>query len=192
MDSIQITRLMDELRYGSKSAAGQLVAIFYPELRRLARACMRSERTPHTWQPTVLVNELFLQLVNAKALNPGGGSRTDREVFLGLAAHIMKRMLIHHARPLSRRVEQVDLCEDLNLEALQSGSLTDIDDLLARLSEIDPQLRMIVELRVFEGLSIREVADQLSCAPRTVVRRWFFARNWLQQQFAIDEPGHLP
>ena len=187
----QISRLMDGLRHGSKAAAGQLVAIFYPELRRIARACMKGERTPHTWQPTVLVNELFLELVKIKALKPGYGGRTDREIFLGLAAHIMKRMLIDHARPLKRRVEQVDLCEGLNLEALESGSLTDLDDLLVRLSSIDPQLRMIVELRVFEGLSIRGIADQLGCAPRTVDRRWFFARNWLQQQFATDMPEAL-
>jgi RNA polymerase sigma factor (TIGR02999 family) len=127
-------------------------------------------------------------LVNIKALNPGYGGKTDRELFLGLAAHIMKRMLIDHARPLKRRVEQVDLCEGMNLEALGAGSLTDLDDLLVRLSSIDPQLRMIVELRVFEGLSTREIADQLGCAPRTVDRRWFFARNWLQQQFATDMP----
>jgi RNA polymerase sigma factor (TIGR02999 family) len=196
MDSIQtapeqISRLMEGLRHGSKDAAGQLVAIFYPELRRMARACMKREPTPHTWQPTVLVNELFLKLVKIKALNPGHGGRTDREMFLGLAAHIMKRMLIDHARPLKRRVEQVDLCEGMNLETLQAGSLTDLDDLLVRLSGIDPQLRMIVELRVFEDLSIREIADQLGCAPRTVDRRWFFARNWLQQQFAGDMPEAL-
>lgn len=149
------------------------------------------ERTPHTWQPTVLVNELFLELVKIKALKPGDGGRTDREMFLGLAAHIMKRMLIHHARPLSRRVDQVDLCEGLNLEALQAGGLTDLEDMLVRLSNIDPQLRTIVELRVFEGLSIREIADQLGCASRTVDRRWFFARNWLQQQFAKDMPEVL-
>jgi RNA polymerase sigma factor (TIGR02999 family) len=146
---------------------------------------MKGERASHTWQPTVLVNELFLELVKIKALNPGGG-RTDRELFLGLAAHLMKRMLITHARPLSRRVQQVDLYENLNLPALRAEDLTELDELLQSLSDIDPQLRMIVEMRVFEGLSLQEIADQLGCARRTVDRRWFFARNWLQEQFALD------
>jgi RNA polymerase sigma factor (TIGR02999 family) len=187
----QISRLMEGLRHGSDAAAGQLVAIFYPELRRMARRCMTSERAPHTWQPTVLVNELFLELVKINALKPGGGDISDREAFLGLAAHIMKRMLIHHARPLNRRVEQVDFCEDLKLETLQSGGLTDLEDLLDRLSNIDPQLRMIVEMRVFEGLSNLEIAGQLGCTRRTVDRRWFVARSWLQQQFARDLPEVL-
>ena len=187
----QISRLMEGLRHGSDAAAGQLVAIFYPELRRMARCCMKNERAPHTSQPTVLVNELFLELVKINALKPGGGDISDREAFLGLAAHIMKRMLIHHARPLNRRVEQVDFCEDLKLETLQSGGLTDLEDLLDRLSNIDPQLRMIVEMRVFEGLSNLEIAGQLGCTRRTVDRRWFVARSWLQQQFARDLPEVL-
>src|SRR5260370_39468604 len=178
-----IARLMEGVRRGSPAAAGQLVTVFYPELRRMARSCMKRERAPHTWQPTVLVNELYLELVKIKALSPAGNGRTDREIFLGLAAHIMKRMLIHHARPLNRRVERVDLSADLNLEALDAAGLADIEDLLARLSKIDPQLQAIVEMRVFEGLSIREIAAQLNCTSRTVDRRWFFARNWLQEQF---------
>ncbi len=98
-DAEQIARLMENLRLGSKEAAGQLVAIFYPELRRMARYCMRNEQAPHTWQPTVLVNELYLELLKIKALNAAEERRSDREAFLGLAAHIMRRMLIHHARP---------------------------------------------------------------------------------------------
>jgi len=89
---------------------------------------------------------------------------------------------------LSRRVEHVDLYENLNPRTLRAEDLTELDDLLESLSDIDPQLRVIVEMRVFEGLSLQEIADQLGCARRTVDRRWFFARNWLQEQFALDIP----
>src|SRR3954464_1986279 len=73
-----IARLMQNLRRGSTQAAGQLIAAFYPELRRMARARMKGERTPHTWQPTIIVNELYLEMVRIKALRPGDGTKTDR------------------------------------------------------------------------------------------------------------------
>lgn len=177
---------MGSLRLGSKEAAGQLVAIFYPELRRMARSRMRNERTPHTWQPTVLVNELYLELLKIKALD-AGEPKSDREAFLGLAAHIMRRMLVHHARPLYRRAEAIDLSEELDLKALRAADLADIEDLLVRLSTIDPQLRTIVEMHVFEGCTIPEIASHLNCASRTVDRRWSFARKWLQHQL-VPEP----
>ncbi len=185
-DPDQIARLMANLRLGSKEAAGQLVAIFYPELRRLARSRMRNERTPHTWQPTVLVNELYLELLKIKALNAVDERRSDREAFLGLAAHIMRRMLVHHARPLYRRAEAIDLSEELDLKTLRATDLADIEDLLARLSNIDPQLRTIVEMHVFEGFTIPEIASHLECASRTVDRRWSFARKWLEHQLAPE------
>src|SRR5690242_9440227 len=111
----RIAELMKEFRSGRKEAAGQLVAAFYPELRRMAARRMRSERTPHTWQPTVLVNELYLELLKVRSLNTDT-DRSDREAFLGLAAHIMRRLLIHHARPLHRHIDQVELSDDLDLD----------------------------------------------------------------------------
>ena len=186
-DPDQIARLMGNLRLGSKEAAGQLVAIFYPELRRMARSCMRSERTPHTWQPTVLVNELYLELLKIRALNAAEQNRSDREAFLGLAAHIMRRMLIHHSRPLYRHVEAIDFSEGLDLKALAAADLADIEHLLVRLSTIDPDLRTIVEMHVFEGSTIPEIAAHLKCASRTVDRRWSFARKWLEHQL-VSEP----
>jgi len=178
----RIASLMENLRHGSNAAAGELVALFYPELRRIARSRMRGEQSPHTWQPTILVNELYLELIKIKALKPDPQNRPDREIFLGLAAHIMKRLLIHHARPQYRNVERVDLSEGLNFESLSAADLASVESLLDRLSDIDPELRRIVELRVFEGCSIREIATELGCAPRTVDRRWLFARTWLQRQ----------
>ena len=185
-DPDQIARLMGDLRLGSNDAAGRLVAIFYPELRRMARSRMRNERTPHTWQPTVLVNELYLELLKIKALNAAEEPGSDREAFLGLAAHIMRRLLVHHARPLYRRAEAIDLSEELELNTLSAADLADIEHLLVRLSKIDPQLRTIVEMRVFEGFTIPEIASHLNCASRTVDRRWSFARKWLEHQLAPE------
>src|SRR5215469_3960483 len=108
----RIAELMKGLRNGNKEAAGQLVAAFYPELRRMAARRIRSERAPHTWQPTVLVNELYLELLKIRAIKTDE-DRPEREAFLGLAAHIMRRLLIHHARPLHRRAEHVELSQDL-------------------------------------------------------------------------------
>ena len=177
----RIAELMRDLRGGSKQAAGELVAAFYPELRRMAARRMRSERTPHTWQPTVLVNELYLELLKIRSLK-APENKSDREAFLGLGAHIMRRLLIHHARPLDRQADKVELSDELKLDADGPAEMAWIEALLSRLSKIDPQLRTIVEMRVFEGLSVREIASQLDCAPRTVDRRWSFARKWLEHQ----------
>ena len=185
-DPEHIAQLMQGLRHGSKEAAGQLIAIFYPELRRLARSRMRSEDSPHTWQPTVLVNELYLELIKIKALSATAEGRSDREAFLAIAAHMMKRMLIHHARPLYRHAQAVDLSAELDLKTTSDSELADIETLLLRLSDIDPQLRTIVEMRVFEGFSVAEIASELNCAPRTVDRRWSFARKWLEHQLAPE------
>jgi len=102
---------MKSLRSGKREAAGQLVAAFYPELRRMAASRMRSERKPHTWQPTVLVNELYLKPFKIRAIQTGE-DRPDREAFWGLAAHIMRRLLIDHARPLHHQVQKVELSDD--------------------------------------------------------------------------------
>ena len=183
----RIAELMKSLRSGNKEAAGQLVAAFYPELRRMAAHRMRSERTPHTWQPTVLVNELYLELLKITSIKTGEDT-PDREAFLGLAAHIMRRLLIHPARPLQRQVEQVELLEDLELEANGAARIAEVEALLDRLSSIDPQLRTIVEMRVFEGFSIPDIAARLNCGARTVDRRLVFACKWLDHQLVPARP----
>jgi RNA polymerase sigma factor (sigma-70 family) len=101
---------------------------------------------------------------------------------LGLAAHIMRRLLILHARPLHRKVEHVELSEDLDVKANGAARMAEVEALLDELSSINPQLRTIVEMRVFEGFSIPDIASQLNCSERTVDRRWAFARKWLEHQ----------
>src|SRR5215831_461106 len=176
-----VARLMAQFRKGDKAAARQLVELLYPELRRIAAAKMKGERREHTWQPTVLVNELYLALVKMKAL---GGSGLDNEqekaVFLGLAGHIMKRLLIDHARPLYRRAEKVPLQEGPDVVAPGAESLQQVEEALSRLAGIDPKFRTVVEMRVFEGLTGDEIAEQLGCSPRSVATYWNFAKRWLQ------------
>src|SRR5690242_17600296 len=105
-----VARLMASFRSGDREAASRLVELFYPELRRIAAARMRAERPGHTLQPTAVVHQLYLELVKVKALPAAGSGGTDEKAaFLGLAAYLMKRLLIHHARPLAKRAQKAEL-----------------------------------------------------------------------------------
>jgi RNA polymerase sigma factor (TIGR02999 family) len=175
---------MKRFRMGDKQAAGELVSLFYPELRRLAAARMKGEQGNHTWQPTGLVNELYLELLKVKALRASDSDgETERRAFLGLAAHMMRRLLIQHARPLAKRSEKSEL-EDLP-DARISGAeaLTEVEQALDRLASINPNLRTVVELRVFEGLTGKECAARMGVSTATVGRYWDFARQWIEDEF---------
>ena len=178
-----IARLMAEFRKGNKAAADSLVGLLYPELRKLATARMRGERSEHTWQPTLLVNELYLALVKIKALGEGAGdAREEKAAFLGLAGQVMKRLLIDHARPLYRRAEKTRLLDMPDLAGTGAESVQYVEQLLSRVGAIDPKLRSVVEMRVFEGLTGDEIAGQLCCSPRTVANLWTFAKRWLARE----------
>ena len=177
-----VARLIADFRKGDKAAADNLVELLYPELRKLAAAKMRGERTEHTWQPTLLVNELYLALVKIKALGNGGGGDEEKAAFLGLAGRIMKRLLIDHARPLYRRAERIPLHDTPDLARTGMENAQFVEQLLSRLGAIDPKLRCVIEMRVFEGLTGDEIAQQLSCSPRTVANLWTFAKRWLSRE----------
>jgi DNA-directed RNA polymerase specialized sigma24 family protein len=100
--------LIAQVRQGNNRAAGALMEALYPELRRLAARKMKSERADHTWQPTALVHELYLELLKSKSL-VGNGDPRQRAAFFGLAGHMMMRLLIHHSRPLHRRVQKLSI-----------------------------------------------------------------------------------
>ena len=176
---------MTEFRRGNPEAAGKLVDLFYPELRRLASSRMLGEGANHTWQPTVLVHELYLELTRIKALPADSAANQDeRNAFFGLAAFLMKRLLVHHARPLPKRITKTEITEALGLAVSGEESLAEIESLLNRLHAIDPKLREVVEMKAFEGLSREEIAARLGCSVRTVARHWDFAQHWLQQAIA--------
>jgi RNA polymerase sigma factor (TIGR02999 family) len=184
-NSDTVAGLMARFRQGNREAAGQLVELFYPELRRLAAARMRRERTDHTWQPTALVNELYFELVKIKALSESSSNAdSERKAFLSLSAHLMKRLLIHHARPLSKRSKKEEVPDLPDLAGSGAKDLAEIENALDRLAAINPKLRTVVELRVFDGLTGDETAERMQCAPVTVARHWSFARQWLAEEFA--------
>ena len=183
------SRLMSELRSGSSEAAGKLIERFYPELRRLASGWMAAERGNHTWQPTILVHELYMELANIRRLPPAlTGDQDERKAFFGLCAFLMKRLLARHARPLPHRVSKTELDEAMDLASNGEERLREIEDMLSRLAAIDPTLRVVVELRAFEGLSREEIAVRLGCSVRTVARHWEFAKRWLQQAMTPPSP----
>lgn len=177
-----IARLMMLFRSGDTSAARELVDLLYPELRRMAASQMRRESAGHTWQPSALVNEFYLELIKIKALKPGESAAEEKQAFLRLAAHMMKRLLIHHSRPLYRRVDKVGLEEIPELSERGDEELAEINTALLRLEALNPRLRAVVEMKVFEGLTGDEIAERLGCGPATVARDWSFARKWLQEE----------
>jgi RNA polymerase sigma factor (TIGR02999 family) len=179
-----VTSLMAGFRKGDRVATGRLVELLYPELRKLAAAKMRGERSQHTWQPTLLVNELYLALVKIKALGEDARGVEEKAAFLGLAGHIMKRLLIEHARRLYRKAERVEWREDQDMIPSGVESLHHVEEALARLGAIDPKLRAVTEMRVFEGLTGEEIARELGCSERSVANYWTFARRWLQKELA--------
>ena len=176
-----VAYLMRELRRGNPAAAGHLVERFYPELKRLAISNMDGEKPDHTWQATVLVNELYLELTRIKALKESipRSPEQERGAFFALAAHIMRRLLIAHARPIRKRASHVpaEVLDDLGAG---EEALREVGDLLDKLGALDPKLRQVVELKVFEGIPVEQIAERLGCSPRSVARYWSFARGWLQ------------
>lgn len=175
----EITRLLGELRAGRQDAASRLVPVVYGELRRMAAHYMRWERQDHTLQPTALVHEAYLRLV---------GQREDwrnRAHFFGVAAQLMRRILVDHARGHQAEKRggawpKVSLDEAFVYSQEKSGELLAIDEALARLEQWDPRQSRIVELRFFVGLTVEETAEVLGVSPKTVKRDWSVARAWLR------------
>lgn len=184
----QVAGLLDQIQAGRKGAADELFQWLYPELKRLAASRLRREGSGHSWQPTLLVNELYLELLKNKALDQATFTAEQRSAFLGLAGFLMNRLLILHSRPLRQRVTEVaeDAMDGLATPAPNPESLQMVDSLLSRLEGVDPKLRTVVEMRVFEGKSHEEIAAHLACTTRTVGTYWSFARRWLEKELGSN------
>jgi RNA polymerase sigma factor (TIGR02999 family) len=180
--SSTVAQLLSQFRNGDASAAGHLIEVLHPELRRIAGARMKGERIQHTWQPTVLVNELYLALVKTKGLGDGADAEEEKSAFLRLCGHIMRHLLIDHARPLYRRATKVQLQDLPKQDWLDTESLQFVEEALSRLPAIDPKLRTVIELKVFEGMTGDEIAQRLNCSSRSVASYWAVAKKWLAKE----------
>jgi RNA polymerase sigma factor (TIGR02999 family) len=182
--SHDVTRLLDDLSDGRRQAFDELLPLVYAELRRRAANQLRRERRNHTLQPTALVNEAFLKLVDQRSVR-----WQNRVHFLSVASQAMRRILLDHART-HRRVKrggapaQVTLDEALMSEDSRSIDLLALDEALERLSALDERQARVVELRFFGGLSVEEAAEVLSLSPATVKREWSMAKAWLHAELS--------
>jgi RNA polymerase sigma factor (TIGR02999 family) len=178
--SSAVASLVETARLGDQEALATLMPIVYDELRRLAGRYLRRERPGQTLQPTALVHDLYLRLLQDSNL-----SWQNRAHFFGIAAQSMRRILIERARArgaAKRGGGQVRVTFDpeLGVAALDSPiDIETLDEALTRLAEMDPELARVVEVRFFGGLSIEEAAETLGISPATVKRRWTLARAWL-------------
>lgn len=177
-----ITRLLRAWNQGDQRAGDELIELVYPDLRRQAARRLRRERRGHTLEPTALVNEVFLKL-----LDQGHVTWRDRVHFLGAAGEMMRRVLVDHAR--ARRAQKrggapfrVSLNDALIKEEARDVDALALEGALAELRRLDPQQGRIVELRFFAGLSIEETAQVMDLSPATIKRDFRVARAFLHRR----------
>ncbi len=178
----EVTRILLDWSGGDPEAPGRLMPFVYDELRRLARAFLARERGAHTLQPTALVHEAYLRLVDQRSVN-----WQNRAHFYGIAASMMRRVLIDHARAHAAEKRGGGAVR-LSVEDVQvpleerAESLLALDEALERLKDMDERKCRVVEMRFFAGLSDEEIAEVLGVTTRTVLRDWKKARLWLLRE----------
>ena len=178
----EVTRVLLGWNEGGREALDRLMPLVEQELRRRARGYLDRERPDHTLQPTALVNELYLRLIERREASWQG-----RAHFFAFAARVMRRILVDHARArdaAKRGGEMITVTLDEALDVPVAGGvdLLALEDALERLAALDAEQARIVELRFFGGLSARETAEALGVGEATVHRRWASARAWLYGQ----------
>jgi RNA polymerase sigma-70 factor (ECF subfamily) len=182
-----VTRLLQDWSGGDAGAAERLVPLVYDELRRLARSYLRRERPDHTLQPTALVNEAYLKLCDQTRV-----SWQNRSHFYGVAAQVMRRILVDHARSHASEkrggLQQRLSLEEVNVPAEErAAELLALDEALDKLAEAFPRKVRVVELRYFVGMSVEETAEVLGVSDKTVMREWESAKLWLFSE--LDREG---
>jgi RNA polymerase sigma factor (TIGR02999 family) len=181
-----VTALLGDWSRGDRTALNELLPLVYAELRSVAARQLRKERADHTLQPTALVHEVFIRLVDQRQVN-----WQNRAHFLGVAANVMRRILVDHARRrgASKRGEGVP---SLSIDEARDVAVADgmpvlaLDQALDRLEKVDAELARIVELRAFGGLTIEEAAHVLSVSPSTAKRDWRTAKAWLNRELGAE------
>lgn len=183
----EVTLLLKQIATGNQDAMQRLVPLVYGELHRLAAYYMRAERKDHTLQPTALVHEAYLRLVDRREAD-----WQNKAHFFGVAAQVMRRILTDHARHHCRikrggvHQRKLTLDDVMLFSEGRSDDLLAVDESLERLAKFDFRQSRVVELRVFGGLTVDEVAIVLQVSPKTVKRDWTMARAWLFGDLNID------
>ena len=180
-----VTALLGDWSRGNQSALNQLLPLVYAELRRIAARQLRSERAGHTLQPTALVHEVFLRLVDQRDID-----WRNRAHFFGVAARVMRRILVDHARShnASKRgdgLPRVSIDEAKEVAGPDWIPVLALDQALNRLAAMDEDMARIVELRAFGGLTIEEAACVLNVSPSTAKREWRTAKAWLTRELSL-------
>jgi RNA polymerase sigma factor (TIGR02999 family) len=178
-----VTQLLADWRGGNQQALDELMPLVYKELHRLADHYLRRERVGHTLQATALINEAYLRIINQDEVN-----WQNRAHFFGVAAQMMRRILVDHARShlYAKRgggAQKLTINEAIDLPQQERDlDLVALDDALQRLEQLDPQQSKIIELRFFGGLTIEETAEVLGISPATIKREWNWAKAWLYRE----------
>jgi len=177
----QVTQLLVAYSAGDRAALDELMPLVYEELRQMAHHYISRERPGHTLQTSALINEAYIRLVDQKNIQ-----WQDRAHFFGIAARLMRQVLVDYARKRSYAkrggdARRMPLEEVMIVSEERAADVVALDDALKSLAEIDPRQSQIVELRFFGGLSIEETAEVLAVSPGTIMRDWTLAKAWLRR-----------
>jgi RNA polymerase sigma-70 factor (ECF subfamily) len=177
----EVTHLLARIQDGDRAAISDLASLAFPELRRLASACLRQQGPGHTWFPTDLVNELWVRLLRRDRIE-----FRNRAHFLGAAAHLMRALVIDHARMrrACKRSPSHDEIPD-GFSKVDAADLLALDDALDRLAAMSPRQAQIIEMRYFAGFTVEETADAMDLSPKTIKREWAAARAWLHAELRL-------
>lgn len=182
-----LTQLLVDWGDGDEDALGKLMPAVYDELHRLANRYLRRERSDHTLQTTALVHEAYIRLIDQKRVRWQSSLQ-----FFGLAAQMMRRILVDHARgrqvvKRGGKVLKISLDDAPEVSGDRAEELMAVDEALTGLEEIDPQLSRIVELRFFGGFKAEEIGELMGISAPTVTRRWRMARAWLYRYMSDEQ-----
>ena len=185
----EVTQLLVAWNNGDQSARDELMTVVYQELHRLARHYMKQEQPGHTLQTSALVNEAYLKLVDQRDVQ-----WQNRAHFFGIAAQLMRRILVDHARKRQSTkrggdARAVSLEEGLSISNERIEELVALDETLKKLAILDERKSQIVELRFFGGLTVDETAGILGVSPGTVMRDWALAKAWLRREISNNSSG---